>query len=203
MQKVKQHGLIINKWYKYQFSNTLLMIVTCQRLFSAGLLWPKQITISCKITRILVGLSYAEKTILPCELGPVSIWRPSFPGMGIPMLKVRRSQDHLIFKMGIPILVRWHLYIEMAPWVSCHRNGLGPFSACMSACCLTNIRIPIIKMRWSHDNLISIMEIPMPKMTVFKLKRAPDFCCQPISHVWKTTPHDTLRLFRLIGQLMQ
>ena len=25
------------------------------------------------------------------KTGPVSIWRPSFPGMGIPMLKIRRS----------------------------------------------------------------------------------------------------------------
>ena len=35
--------------------------------------------------------------------------------MGIPMLKIRRSRDHLIFNMGIPILVRWHIYIEMPP----------------------------------------------------------------------------------------
>ena len=35
--------------------------------------------------------------------------------MGIPILKIRRSWDHLI-NMGIPILVRWHLYyIEMVP----------------------------------------------------------------------------------------
>ena len=34
--------------------------------------------------------------------------------MGIPVLKIRRSRDRLIFNMGIPILVRWHLYIEMA-----------------------------------------------------------------------------------------
>ena len=34
--------------------------------------------------------------------------------MGIPMLKIRRSRDLLIFNMGIPILVRRHLYIEMA-----------------------------------------------------------------------------------------
>ena len=27
----------------------------------------------------------------PCKLGPFSILRPSFPGMGIPMLKIRRS----------------------------------------------------------------------------------------------------------------
>ena len=35
-------------------------------------------------------------------------------GIGIPMLKIRRSQDRLIFNIGIPILVRWHLYIETA-----------------------------------------------------------------------------------------
>ena len=42
-----------------------------------------------------------------------------FPVMGIPMLKVRRSWDRLIFNMGIPILVRRHLYIETGPrWVT-------------------------------------------------------------------------------------
>ena len=40
----------------------------------------------------------------------------SFQGMGNPMLKIRRSRDHLIFNMGIPMLVRRHLYIEMPPW---------------------------------------------------------------------------------------
>ena len=37
------------------------------------------------------------------------------PGMGIPMLQIRRSWDRLIFNMGIPILVRRHLYTETAP----------------------------------------------------------------------------------------
>ena len=41
--------------------------------------------------------------------------KPSFQGIGISMLKIRRSRDHLIFNMGIPILVRRHLHIEMAP----------------------------------------------------------------------------------------
>ena len=50
--------------------------------------------------------------------GPVSILRPSFPGMRIPMLKIRRSRDCLIFNMGIPILVRRHFDIETAPWCS-------------------------------------------------------------------------------------
>ena len=31
------------------------------------------------------------------------------------MLKIRRSRDRLVFNMGIPILARRHLYIEMAP----------------------------------------------------------------------------------------
>ena len=34
--------------------------------------------------------------------------KPSFPGMRIPMLKIRWSRDCLIFNMGIPILVRGH-----------------------------------------------------------------------------------------------
>ena len=38
-----------------------------------------------------------------------------FPRCGIPMLKIKGSQDHVIFKIGIPILVRWYLYIETAP----------------------------------------------------------------------------------------
>ena len=33
----------------------------------------------------------------------------------IPIMKIRRSSDSLIFIMGIPILVRRHLYIETTP----------------------------------------------------------------------------------------
>ena len=53
----------------------------------------------------------------PTVPGPASIQRPSFPGLGIPVLKIRRSWDRLIFNMGIPILVRGYLYINTAPWV--------------------------------------------------------------------------------------
>ena len=59
------------------------------------------------------------------HLGLVSISRPSFSGMGIPMLKIRRSRHRLIFNMGIPILVRWHLYSETAPRGSNTRVNLG------------------------------------------------------------------------------
>ena len=34
---------------------------------------------------------------------------------GIRMLKIIRQRDRLIFNMGIPLLVKRHLYIEMAP----------------------------------------------------------------------------------------
>ena len=37
-----------------------------------------------------------------------------FPRYGILMLVIRRSWYRLIFNTGIPILVRWHLYIETA-----------------------------------------------------------------------------------------
>ena len=43
------------------------------------------------------------------------IWAPSLSGMGISMLKVRRSRDRLIFDIGIPILVSRHIYIETNP----------------------------------------------------------------------------------------
>ena len=46
-----------------------------------------------------------------------------FHGMGISTIKMRRSSDPLIFIMGIPILVRRHLYIETAP-------GRVPTSIC-------------------------------------------------------------------------
>ena len=36
-----------------------------------------------------------------------------FPGMGIPMFRIRRLQDCLIFNMGIPILARQNLDTEM------------------------------------------------------------------------------------------
>ena len=49
------------------------------------------------------------------RLGPVSIWRPSFPGMGIHMLKIKPSWDRLIFNMGIPTLVKRYLCIETDP----------------------------------------------------------------------------------------
>ena len=44
--------------------------------------------------------------------GPCPNIKTVFARYGIPMLKIRRSGDSLIFNMGIPVLVRWHFYIE-------------------------------------------------------------------------------------------
>ena len=48
------------------------------------------------------------------DQGPHLNKKTVFPGMGIPMLKIRWLRDRLIFNMGILISVR-RLYIEMAP----------------------------------------------------------------------------------------
>ena len=72
--------------------------------------------------RIIIALSYMAQPkarllrAQRCkEPGPRRNIKTVFPGMEIPMLKIRRSRDRLIFNMGIPILVRQHLYIEAAP----------------------------------------------------------------------------------------
>ena len=39
------------------------------------------------------------------------------PGICFSIIKIRWSWDHLIFVMGILMLVRWHLYIETVCWL--------------------------------------------------------------------------------------
>ena len=57
----------------------------------------------------------------PCdEARAPSQYKDGLSSYGIPVLKIRRSRDHLIFIMGIPILVRRYLYTETTAW---------PFSA--------------------------------------------------------------------------
>ena len=82
-----------------------------------------------------------------------------FPRMGIPMLKIRRSWDRLIFNMGIPIQVRRHHYTAMLK-IRWSQDRL-----------IFNMGIPILvrrhhytamlKIRWSQDHLIFNMWIPI------------------------------------------
>ena len=49
------------------------------------------------------------------HLGPDSIYRCHLTSKGNPIVQIRRLKDCLISTMGIPIPVRWHLFIEPAP----------------------------------------------------------------------------------------
>ena len=49
------------------------------------------------------------------DLGAVSIRKTVFPGMAIPMLKIRRPSGRLIFNMEIAIRRLDGLYIETGP----------------------------------------------------------------------------------------
>ena len=59
------------------------------------------------------------------EAWAASQYKTVFPMYGIPMLMIRRSQGRLIFNMGIPILVRRHLYMEMPPLVVSEVDNLS------------------------------------------------------------------------------
>ena len=48
--------------------------------------------------------------------GPCLNIKTIFPRYGDSMLEIRQLRGCLIFNMGIPILVRQHLYIEIGPW---------------------------------------------------------------------------------------
>ena len=80
-----------------EFNQTLLNL--CE------LVWQKKSSLKTEPELVITPSSQ--------EPGPYFNINTVLPGMGIPMLKIRQSQDHFIFNMGIPILVRQHLYIEV------------------------------------------------------------------------------------------
>ena len=49
--------------------------------------------------------------------GVVDMINTIFPGMGIPIIRVRGSWDNVNFTMGIPMLVRWHHFSETTPGI--------------------------------------------------------------------------------------
>ena len=74
--------------------------------------WRTRMTLWHGNTFCLVGLLWGKYT------GPCLNIKTVFSSMGIPMLKMRRPQDRLIFSMGIPLLVRRHPYTETASrWI--------------------------------------------------------------------------------------
>ena len=66
-------------------------------------------------------------------------------------------------------LVYWHMICTAWPqWA----QTSGPWFN--KRCHLTGIRIPIIKMGWSDDHFIFIMDIPISEKTVLILRQGPD-----------------------------
>ena len=126
-------GIFFSHWWHYSLSSwqpvepsvmtnlawwQLLVFITPGQFFCTGGVgdwpWPSRYNLTFKK---MSGFTTPGNTKPPhSHQGPISIWRLSFPGMGIPMLKIRGSWELLIFNMGIPILVRRHLYIETASW---------------------------------------------------------------------------------------
>ena len=74
-----------------------------------------------------------------------------FPGIGVPIIKMR-----YLFITGFPMLVGKHLYAETGPRIFINNIQQG----------LSGIGLYIIKIRWSHDSLIFIIEIPITRKTV-------------------------------------
>ena len=71
--------------------------------------------------------------------------------MGIPMLKIRRSRERLISNMGIPILVRRHIYSEMVRWVFFNAHAwvliyfqMSQKRAILAACALFSLALVVI-----------------------------------------------------------
>ena len=65
--------------------------------------------------------------------GAVSMQRCRLTSIGIPMLKIRRSRDRLIFNMGIPISGKDGLYIETGPRWQVIAYGIGS-EGCIFLC---------------------------------------------------------------------
>ena len=70
------------------------------------------ISIHCKATNGRDSVECNSK-----ETGPRLNIEIVFKGMVIPKLMIKRSWHRLIYNMGIPILLRRHLYIETTPWL--------------------------------------------------------------------------------------
>ena len=122
-----------------------------------------------KVLGHIIMEATAETTVLlPYYPGPPLNIKTIFPGLGIPMLKIRRSWDHLIFNMGIPILVRRHLYIETAPWFGLASNLPPPLThpdpnnfdliGWLSKATHISLRIEL----WAHN--LFVKRVPRPRL---------------------------------------
>ena len=102
-------------------------------IFSSPVFSWGHVYLFCTSISVILGILMAELCWLP---GPRLNIKTIFPSMGISMLKIRWSQDCLIFNMGIRTLVRRHLNNEMDPWLWLNIGHSGPRSSqCQAKCC--------------------------------------------------------------------
>ena len=90
--------------------------------------------------------------------GPRLNIKTIFPRYGIPILKIRRSQDRLIFNMGIPLPVRRHRYIETPPWCLFHWIWLILNRQCILFCTTDNYGMELndIILMWLQTSAIHV-----------------------------------------------
>ena len=99
----------------------------------------------------IMSHNWARTSLMLAELGQDLIQYKDaiFVGGDIPIIKIRQTAGLFIFIMGIPILVKWHLYTETWPWAPLNTKTVFP-----------SMRIPVLKIRRSRDRLIFNMGIP-------------------------------------------
>ena len=86
--------------------------------------WKVMSSAFCKMKKISNVIQHRTQLLLPSE--PHFNIKTVFLGMGIPIMKIRWSCDCLIFIIWIPLLVRWHLYIDMAPDIKSMLQIISP-----------------------------------------------------------------------------
>ena len=93
-------------------------------IWNKSFCWKRKIirkTLGCALTTqrenpVSGRVCQRNKGVQYMETWPCFNIKMVFQGIGIFILKIRWSWDSLIFIMGIHILLRWHLYIEMGAW---------------------------------------------------------------------------------------
>ena len=113
--------------------------------------------------------------------------------MGIPMLKIRRSRDRLIFNMEIPILVRRHIYIETTPR-SPQNIRKRKTCPCFMGCTYIPMSTHLPAQRWGHISAILAELHRLPGKQPINL--GPISCLQalnglPPAYIWLTFYHGT------------
>ena len=96
--------IISGVWYVYHITDMYILYIW--RIIISHIAK----SFSCFVAWCFIGGQQLDK--LP---GPHLNVNTVFSCMGIPTQKIRRSRDHLIFNMGIPALVRRHLYTDTVP----------------------------------------------------------------------------------------